>query len=324
MNITEKVPQLIEHAVNESWKHVFLVSNPVTLIVSKLLIETLKLDVDKILIISLRRTETSSIGLPSHRPARQWIDRFLVKFCDVRPLTQRILNYINNSGERFVLYTAWDYEESGSIPSVRSIIDNKMCMGHFYLEEGQQSYRPTKPYPSRHKDKSYAEITKQFKDDEDRLNHRQYYGDDGSAFFGLFEEVYPNIPPEEVFICNDFNILKKVYEPFLLDIDSIAISCAERRLKKNGLDFMLRALVDELPDGGVMKLHPSFYENGKKVLMIEKKLKHISNGMVALAPPQAIIEIEMLFSEKKLIGSLTSLIRYASYFGSTYKEIKLY
>ena len=324
LNITEKLPKLIKDANNENWMHVFLINNPVVLIVSTLLIKALKIDKNKILILSIRGIDTSLTGLPYISLSEKWFYRLLRKFTHFKPLTTRALNSINKTGKKFILYVAWDYEESVSTPCVRSIINNPMCVGHCYLEEGQQSYRPIKPYSLINKEKPLIKKHTKFKDDEDRLNHRLYYGEDAIAFFGLFEDVYPNIPSEKVFLCNDFNVLKKLYKPHLLNVENIAISCAERRLNKNGLDFMLRALVSELPDGGVIKLHPSFIGDKKKVQLIEKKLTLISNGNVTLAPLESIIEIEMLFSQKKLIGSLTSLIRYATNLGSSFKEIKLY
>ena len=49
-----------------------------------------------------------------------------------------------------------------------------------------------------------------------------------------------------------------------------------------------------------------------------------NSNSISICPDNVIIEIEMLHENKTLIGSLTSLNRYAQAFGSKFIDIKLY
>ena len=53
-------------------------------------------------------------------------------------------------------------------------------------------------------------------------------------------------------------------------------------------------------------------------------LKGIDSGNVKICDDSVIIEIEMLYENKKLIGPLTSLSIYANVFGSEFESIDLY
>ena len=53
-------------------------------------------------------------------------------------------------------------------------------------------------------------------------------------------------------------------------------------------------------------------------------LKKITSGSIELCNDDVIIEIEMLYEPKILIGPLTSLSKYAEAFGSKFENIDLY
>ena len=63
-----------------------------------------------------------------------------------------------------------------------------------------------------------------------------------------------------------------------------------------------------------------FKEKQKK---IESFLKHNYKSF-NLCSNDVIIELEMLHEKKKLVGSLTSLIKYADAFGSEFIKVDLY
>ena len=50
----------------------------------------------------------------------------------------------------------------------------------------------------------------------------------------------------------------------------------------------------------------------------------MSNRKIPLCPNEVILEMEMLFEKKYIVGSKTALSIYAKQFGSTFKLIKLY
>ena len=121
------------------------------------------------------------------------------------------------------MYTSWAYNETSQLPSVANLVSLNNCMGHIYIEEGQASYRPSKPFSPnkliRHKS-THAE------------NLKDVYRDDAQAFIGILPEVYPEVPREKLYILNNFTELKKFYKPVLVGIKTIGLTCAERRLKR--------------------------------------------------------------------------------------------
>ena len=87
---------------------------------------------------------------------------------------------------------------------------------------------------------------------------------------------------------------------------------------------MLQKLVDMMPDGGVIKLHPSFSFDRDKRQKMELLLSKSAPPSIQLCPDDAIIELEMLHDKKTLVGPLTSLKKYAEAFGSVFIDVELY
>ena len=87
---------------------------------------------------------------------------------------------------------------------------------------------------------------------------------------------------------------------------------------------MIQKLINQMPNGGLIKLHPSFSSSRYKRAKIESLIKKNNSNSISICPDNVIIEIEMLHENKTLIGSLTSLNRYAKAFGSKFIDIKLY
>ena len=87
---------------------------------------------------------------------------------------------------------------------------------------------------------------------------------------------------------------------------------------------MIKTLIDNMPNGGVIKLHPSFASDKIKRNQIESIIKSFNNNHIKICPDNVIIEIEMLYEEKILVGSLTSLSKYAESFGSKFINVDLY
>ena len=87
---------------------------------------------------------------------------------------------------------------------------------------------------------------------------------------------------------------------------------------------MLQILLNNMPNGAVVKIHPSFISLKSAYDEIISIFNEISNGKVNLCPNDVIIELEMLYESKKLVGSQTSLSTYADLFGSSFKYVNLY
>ena len=97
-----------------------------------------------------------------------------------------------------------------------------------------------------------------------------------------------------------------------------------RRLKKDDWRNMLQTLINNMPDGGVIKLHASFISNQDSKNKIYSIFNDITPEYISICDDKAIVELEMLFEKKILIGSLTSLERYAKAFESEFNNVSLY
>lgn len=300
---------------NENFFHIFLIPNQTSAIVTRLIISVLELKKNNYLLVPLRKTDTTFINGNSLILNYSILNRFLIKFFKLNILTKKLLNYINKKNKSFLLYSSWAYFESLSTPSVEKLISSKYCKGHLYIEEGQLSYRHHESYSGKLKDIYRTNYI---------MDSKYIYRDDALGFIGLLSDAFPGIPSNKKFIIKNYNILKKFYKPKIKGIKTIGLTCAERRLKKNEWELMIQKLINKMPNGGLIKLHPSFSSIKNKRARIESIIKKINSNSIGICPDNVIIEIEMLYENKTLIGSLTSLNRYAKAFGSKFIDIKLY
>jgi len=295
--------------------HIFLIVNPVTALVSKLFIDQYEIPNCNILIFPLRNADVSIIRNQTFCIKENFFEKLMRKFLNISSLTKKFLNLVENNNKRFILYCSWAFNESDITPSVDQILKSKLCIGHCYIEEGQLSYSTSKPY---NPDES-KHIKTQYIEDSNFI-----FRNDSLGFIGFFDNVFPMAAKEKRIIVNNFENLKNVYSPKLIGIYEIGLTCAVRRLDYDGWEEMLSCLINKMPDGGVIKLHPSFLANIKTQKRIESIFNGISPDNISLCPNNVILEIEMLYEKKKLIGSLTSLNKYAKNFGSEFVNVKLY
>lgn len=295
--------------------HVFLIVNPVTAIVSKLFIDQYKISSSNILIIPIRNTDASIITNKTFYVKENFFEKLIRKFLNISTLTKNFLNLIEIENKKFILYCSWAFNESNITPSVAQILKSRLCIGHYYIEEGQLSYSSSNLY---NPNESMHIKTKYIADSN------FIFRNDALGFIGLFDDVFPMADKEKRILVNNFENLKKVYNPKLIGINEIGLTCAIRRLDYYSWEEMLLCLINKMPNGGVIKVHPSFLANKKTQRRIESIFNSISPENISLCPNDVILEIEMLYEKKKLIGPLTSLNKYAQNFGSEFVNIKLY
>ena len=315
MDKAKYLSKTLPNIKNEEILHVFLIVNPVALFVSKMIIDDNNIKDTNLLIISLRNTDVSLISKVFIKPNESYLNRLLIKFFSDTPISRDIIKKIHSKNKKFILYTSWSYHESISTPSIDKILTSNLCQGHFYLEEGQASYRKSKPYSANtiYRDKpKHAE------------NLKNTYRDDALGYIGILSDVFPDAPCDKRIIISNFADLIKAYKPKLLGVETIGLSCAERRLRKDQWESMLSKLIKNMPNGGVIKLHPSFITNKRIQDKIESIFHKLAPASISLCPNDTILEIEMMFETKILIGSITSLNRYAEQFGSKFISIDLY
>ena len=97
--------------------------------------------------------------------------------------------------------------------------------------------------------------------------------------------------------------IKKVYSAKLLGIKNIGITCAERRVSRDGYQIMLNTLINHLCDYSVIKLHPSFESNDYifNSMIDYVRLNNLGKNLT-ICDKEVIIELEMLFEEKILLA----------------------
>ena len=317
IKIVKLTPEIISKAQLNDWDFVFLINNPVTAIISKMIIEAYGIAQENVVAVSVRKTDTSLIDMHAIDPGVRWSDRILIKLFGDFPISRRVLRPLNRKKKKFILFTAWAYGESNSTPCIGRLLSSEYCQDLCYIEEGQAAYRHINIGPNKNKKKAYS-------DDEERRNNEEMYKFDSPGFFGILPEAFPLIPKDKRFILSNYGDIKKYYRPLLQEVKIIALTCAERRLQTNQWEAMLQKLVDMMPDGGVIKLHPSFSFDRDKRRKMELLLSKIAPQSIQLCPDDAIIELEMLHGKKTLVGPLTSVKKYAEAFGSTFKDVELY
>ena len=144
IDLTRTISQLKE----EYLLHVFLIPNQTSLIITKLIITLLNLKQDDFILIPLRNTDTSIIKGSSLIFNTSIKTKILARFFNYSLITEKIKYYTKKKQRPFILYTSWAYKESSQLPSVGRLVSLSNCMGHVYIEEGQATYRASKPFSS--------------------------------------------------------------------------------------------------------------------------------------------------------------------------------
>jgi len=294
------------------------VTSPIVVIISKMIINYFKIDSNNILIISFRNTDLSLLEYPHLNIKPGKFDRYHEKLLFLSPSGKKILKKINEINNNFFLFTSLAYRE------VNWVLNSSLSKGHFYIEEGQHSYMKISPYqPS--KINLYNRLKKNWKNrfsESDTLGY--YFRDDAHGFIGMLPEVFPEIHEKKKIVLNNFKSLKKHYKPMLMGVKTIGITCASRRVNKENLKIMINKLLSKLPDGSVVKAHPSFTINEEVFENFNRIFNQVSKGRVTLCSNKIILEIEMIYESKKLMGPKSSLAKYADHLGSSYEYVNLY
>ncbi len=296
--------------------HVFLIVNNMTAIIARMIIDTFKINKENILIISFRNTNLDFLRYKSLKILSRKIDRYYEKLFFQSPAGSKILKEIDKNN--FIVYSSWASRELNWLMSA------KQCIGHYYIEEGQGSYMNHYPYSIANLSLKQKIINnwKNRVNEDDKSGY--FYRDDAIGYIGISKETFPKVLREKKITLQDIKSLKKYYSPKLLGIKYIGLTCAERRIKDNNWKKMLKILVSKLPKNSVVKAHPSLIFNQERFNTLKQNLIDVSDGEIDLCTNDIIIELEMLFEKKQLIGPQTSLNRYSKILGSSFEKIKLY
>ncbi len=303
-----------ENIKNKDYLHVFLVNNPVTAIVSSMICSKYDLNPKNSIFISLRRTDISIFKAILIYSNDYIIDKIFFKLFNVNLKAKRLIYNIQGFKKKFVLYTSWDY------PLSNIILNSRNCIGHNYIEEGQAAYRNLNTYNFNNYSLKQPDNKKIFS-----IYKKSLFRDNAINFYGISKDAFPKIVNEKRIILNNFDIFKSLYNPQLIGIKYIGLTCASRRILNQDWELMLKNIIKEMPtDKGVIKLHPSFVSDIKLKNEITNIFKRIAPPNISLCSNKIIIELEILCESKIIFGPMTSLEKYTNLFNSKFISIKLY
>jgi hypothetical protein len=315
----------IQSAIDDNVNHVFLIISPIVAIMARLIIDNYKIPLDKVVCVPLRKSDTSLVGGKNLFVRSYFIDRVYKKLFYNSFYGKRIEKKIRKRGGKFLLYTPWDSPESMEIQN------SKSCVGHVYLEEGQMSYNTYKIYTYSSNKNTQRKRLIQLRKNANNMTKNcdqgeflEFFNDHALAFVGMLPEVFPMTPKDKRVILRNYSDIVNGYKPRLIGIGTIGLMCSPRRLHPDRWQITLMKLLEKLPDGSVIKLHPDFSANIEMRNKMVRILDEISNGAVVICDDDVIVEAEMLFETKSIIGPLTSLSRYTVAFGSRFEHIDLY
>ena len=312
MRSRKDTPKIIRTAIEKEWTHVFFVSNPVVSIIARMVIDAYGIDPSNVICVSIRRSDTSLVCNEPIKPFSRWYDRALVKFFCDSPQGRRIANQLEDKKQKFIVYASWMY------PEIERVVSSQYCQGHVYLEEGQQSYYQSNPYTF------LGSIKQQRRKKILEGNINYYFREDASAYIGLSAESFPKIPESERFVLENFDAVRQLYIPRLVGVKAIGLMPAPHRIPQEHLESALRLFLANMPEGGVIKLHPGFSIYTVLRDYIASILERVTHGTVTLCDDNIIVELEMLIEPKVFIGARTSVSRYAEAFGSKFEFVQFH
>ena len=151
------------------------------------------------------------------------------------------------------------------------------------------------------------------------------YRDDTKAYIGIHNDSFPLIPNSKKFILEKIQVVKKYYKPKILGNRIIGLTCSASRLpKKNDTKRMLQKLINYLPESSLVKPHPSYTSSDEVYKEFTNIFNDINSKKIQLCSSNVILEIEMMYEQKTIIGPQSSLSRYTEVLESKYEYIELY
>ena len=315
----------IEHVLKiKKLKHVFFITSPIVEIVAFQVLHKFNIPLDRVILVSLRGYAPKLINAELVVSRKSYLSRILLRFLNFSYEGYRVKRKLIKQADKYILYAPWDTDQAIEVMS------SNLCAGHVYLEEGQMTYQYNKPYNVDLSRKGKYQRISKWKKGLKKLSYRddvpvfnEFYNEAALAYVGISDKVYPAIDRSKVVVINDMSKIKEVYKFKIKDKRSIGVMCTPRRLVNIGVIESVNRLMACLPENSCIKLHPDFYNIKKTVLEVDEHIKN-SGRKIELCDEDVVIELEMLCSNKKLYGAVTSLSKYAEIFGSEYEKVDLY
>lgn len=310
-NLQSIIPPLIEKNLEEDCLHIFLIHNPVAIIMATMMVDAFRIPPERVRTVGIRNTNTEITGFRElHLKVRRY-DRYVNRITGRSLSAWRLRREIQNHCSSYIIYASWVY------PEVEELLASHKNLGHVVFEEGQQSYYQSPPYrPSFFN----SWLFRRSKILSGSIAH--YFRYDAAAFVGLSPETFPLLPKERRYVLSNLGSMSRNYSPRLKGIKYIGLMPAPRRLIPTAVFTAIDKLIDTIPGQGVIKMHPGFLS--EQIYVPARFAQYITErscGRIGLCPDDVLLEMEMLVEKKEMYGARSSLMRYAELFGSSFIPI---
>jgi len=311
VNCQTKAPSLIEGNRQADCLHIFLMHNPVSIIMAMMMVDAFQLPLANVRAVGVRHTSTGLSGFHELDLKLRGYDRYVNRLTGRNLAAWRLRREILRNCPHYIVYASWVY------PEVEELLKSGSCLGHVIFEEGQQSYYPS---PSYRPSFSNRWLFRRQKILDGSIAH--YFRNDAVAFVGLSEDAFPLMPKERRYVLSNLDSVVRRYTPRLQGVYSIGLMPAPRRLAAADVFPAIDRLIDFIPGQGVIKMHPGFLSERYYVpAHFDRYITERSAGRISLCPDDVLLEMEMLVEKKQLYGARSSLIRYADLLGSSFVSV---
>jgi hypothetical protein len=303
-------PPLIEDNRREDCLHVFLIHNPVAIIMAMMIVDAYQIPFGSVRVVGIRHTSPHLTGFQELPLIVRAYDRYVNRFTGRNLAAWRLCRkYLSEL--HYIVYASWVYSE------VEELLSSNRSLGLVVFEEGQQSYYQSPPYRP---DLFNRWLFRRNQILRGSISH--YFRNDTSAYVSLTTEAFPLMPRERRYVLSNLESVAQNYAPRLKGIAVIGLMPAPRRLTSAGVFPAIDKLIDAVQGQGVIKMHPGYLS--EKFYVPSRFAKYInerSGGRIDLCPDDVLIELEMLVEKKQLYGARSSLVRYADLLGSSFVPV---
>jgi hypothetical protein len=305
------IPPLVENNRQEDCLHVFLIHNPVAIIMARMMVDAYRIPLNSVRAVDIRNTNTEMTGFRELHLSVGRYDRYVNRITGRNLAAWKLRRVILDNYSHYIVYASWAY------PEVEELLASRRSLGLIVFEEGQQSYYQSPPYRPGFFNSWLFRRSKIL-----RGSIAHYFRDDADAFVGLTPEAFPLMPKERRYVLSNLDSMARNYSPRLKGVSAIGLMPAPRRLALAEIFPAIDRLIDVMQGQGVIKMHPGFLSERFYVpAQFAQYMAERSGGRVGLCPDDVLLEMEMFLEKKQLYGARSSLSRYAELMGSTFIPI---
>jgi len=294
--------------------HVFLINNPIVLMVSCLVIRHRKIPMSEVLTVPVRGMDCGLLAECRTISSEFWqassvSTRLALPFRIHLPGRKLRKVIEKRVGDYFSIYCFW------ASSSVRELLKSTKCHAHYYLEEGTMSYLERLG-------PAYSSFAEYFHKRVMKGNPARYYLPSAAGYFSIGVAAFPNAPCSRKHRLDPRVFIDGFYQPKLAEVEDIILIPYKDPKKVNWAVFWQQTLRRIESRNIILQLHPGHRADSSKVDSVMRTIPDSYRGKCQLSPSGTILEGEMLHSKKRLYGSPhTSLKRYASQFGSDFIDV---